>query len=221
MIAVLGGLADVERDLIRTRTAEGRSRARKAWATHGADPQNSLTRSKPRPDGDGRAVLRLPNSRSATMSARARFRDCDDEASPHQHLAEQIRAMTVDREALEKFFAINRARFDRCLEPQMSCQKKAIRAHSIQNAKTLDLLEKSGHLIAIRARFSENVPQIDFEYVGRNEASTFTGFCSEHDRDIFAPIDRNMLDTTNHEHFFFYLCIVLSHSSFTPLSNVP
>jgi len=26
MIAVLGGLADVERDLIRTRTAEGRSR---------------------------------------------------------------------------------------------------------------------------------------------------------------------------------------------------
>jgi DNA invertase Pin-like site-specific DNA recombinase len=29
MIAVLGGLADVERDLIRTRTAEGRSRARK------------------------------------------------------------------------------------------------------------------------------------------------------------------------------------------------
>jgi DNA invertase Pin-like site-specific DNA recombinase len=35
MIAVLGGLADVERDLIRTRTAEGRSRAKKRgqiWA---------------------------------------------------------------------------------------------------------------------------------------------------------------------------------------------
>jgi hypothetical protein len=28
VIAVLGGLADVERDLIRTRTAEGRSRAK-------------------------------------------------------------------------------------------------------------------------------------------------------------------------------------------------
>src|SRR5215813_4079836 len=28
MLAVLGGLADVERDLIRTRTAEGRSRAK-------------------------------------------------------------------------------------------------------------------------------------------------------------------------------------------------
>ena len=37
MIAVLGGLADVERDLIRTRTAEGRSRAKgrgQIWAGH-------------------------------------------------------------------------------------------------------------------------------------------------------------------------------------------
>ena len=37
MIAVLGGLADVERDLIRTRTAEGRSRA-KARGTHMGRP---------------------------------------------------------------------------------------------------------------------------------------------------------------------------------------
>jgi DNA invertase Pin-like site-specific DNA recombinase len=38
MIAVLGGLADVERDLIRTRTAEGRSRAQKR-GQHMAPPQ--------------------------------------------------------------------------------------------------------------------------------------------------------------------------------------
>jgi DNA invertase Pin-like site-specific DNA recombinase len=37
MLAVLGGLADVERDLIRTRTAEGRSRA-KARGSTWADP---------------------------------------------------------------------------------------------------------------------------------------------------------------------------------------
>src|SRR3954462_9207301 len=35
MIAVLGGLADVERHLIRTRTAEGRSRARRDESTWG------------------------------------------------------------------------------------------------------------------------------------------------------------------------------------------
>src|SRR5271166_320357 len=41
MIAVLGGLADVERDLIRTRTAEGRSRAKAQGKAMGRPP--SLT----------------------------------------------------------------------------------------------------------------------------------------------------------------------------------
>ena len=39
MIAVLGGLADVERDLIRTRTAEGRSRAQKRGQPHGPETE--------------------------------------------------------------------------------------------------------------------------------------------------------------------------------------
>ena len=39
MIAALGGLADVERDLIRTRTAEGRSRAQKNGQRMGRKPK--------------------------------------------------------------------------------------------------------------------------------------------------------------------------------------
>ncbi len=39
MIAVLGGLADVERDLIRTRTAEGRSRAKAHGQYMGCKPK--------------------------------------------------------------------------------------------------------------------------------------------------------------------------------------
>src|ERR1700756_857179 len=39
MIAVLGGLADVDRDLIRTRTAEGRSRAQKRGQRMGRKPK--------------------------------------------------------------------------------------------------------------------------------------------------------------------------------------
>jgi DNA invertase Pin-like site-specific DNA recombinase len=42
MLAVLGGLADVERDLIRTRTAEGRSRA-KAQGKHMGRPPSLTT----------------------------------------------------------------------------------------------------------------------------------------------------------------------------------
>jgi DNA invertase Pin-like site-specific DNA recombinase len=39
MIAVLGGLADVERDLIRTRTAEGRERAKARGQHMGRPPK--------------------------------------------------------------------------------------------------------------------------------------------------------------------------------------
>jgi DNA invertase Pin-like site-specific DNA recombinase len=42
MIAVLGSLADVERDLIRTRTAEGRSRAQKRGQHMGRPPKSTL-----------------------------------------------------------------------------------------------------------------------------------------------------------------------------------
>jgi DNA invertase Pin-like site-specific DNA recombinase len=45
MLAVLGGLADVERDLIRTRTAEGRSRA-KAQGKHMGRPPSHKTPSQ-------------------------------------------------------------------------------------------------------------------------------------------------------------------------------
>jgi len=45
MLAVLGGLADVERDLIRTRTAEGRSRA-KAQGKHMGRPPSLQTPSQ-------------------------------------------------------------------------------------------------------------------------------------------------------------------------------
>ena len=57
MIAVLGGLADVERDLIRTRTAEGRSRAQKR-AAHG-----------PSAEIDGGAAGRGPTTMGAKRYA--------------------------------------------------------------------------------------------------------------------------------------------------------
>ncbi len=75
MIAVLGGLADVERDLIRTRTAEGRQPGQGAWAAHGPSPkltpQQQKEQRRRRAEG---ATLR--SSPKATTSARRRFRGC-------------------------------------------------------------------------------------------------------------------------------------------------
>jgi hypothetical protein len=77
----------VERDLIRTRTAEGRSRAQKRGQQMGRPPRLTRRAGRPRPAGDGRRVLHLPNLPAATTWARARFRDCDDEAPVSLDLA--------------------------------------------------------------------------------------------------------------------------------------
>ena len=64
MLAVLGGLADVERDLIRTRTAEGRSRA-KARGKHMGRLRSSQT-----PSQKKEAIRR--RSQGATLDEPAR-----------------------------------------------------------------------------------------------------------------------------------------------------
>jgi DNA invertase Pin-like site-specific DNA recombinase len=58
MLTVLGALVEFERDLIRTRTGEGRARAEAR--------------------GGNAATKRLPKSAAATMWAAGRFRDYDD-----------------------------------------------------------------------------------------------------------------------------------------------
>ncbi len=67
MLAVLGGLADVERDLIRTRTAEGRSRARPEGSLW-ADPLPSPAQQK-EATRRARRALRCRNWPTATTAA--------------------------------------------------------------------------------------------------------------------------------------------------------
>jgi DNA invertase Pin-like site-specific DNA recombinase len=74
MLAVLGGLADVKRDLIRTRTAEGRSRAK-------AQGQQMGRRNRRKPPAAARRALRLTNSPAATTSA---YRPFAAPRGPHE-----------------------------------------------------------------------------------------------------------------------------------------
>src|SRR5215472_8781166 len=64
MIAVLGGLADVERDLIRTRTAEGRSRAKKNRQHMGRPPKLTAAQQDEarRPLAEGATLVELARS---------------------------------------------------------------------------------------------------------------------------------------------------------------
>jgi DNA invertase Pin-like site-specific DNA recombinase len=75
MIAVLGGLADVERDLIRTRTADGRSRAQKRGQHMGrpsklTDPQKAEAR---RRRAEGATLAELARSYDVGKSTISRI----------------------------------------------------------------------------------------------------------------------------------------------------
>lgn len=69
------------------------------------------------------------------------------------------------------------------------CHKQSIQSHSISVAN-LKLLAENGHLQRLRTpRLHDKSFEIDFEKVGVKNASTFPGFCGDHDAALFRNID--------------------------------
>lgn len=101
---------------------------------------------------------------------------------------------------LKKFiYDVNSTTYGRCLAPSEDCKNNPSDAHSIQNSRIFDLLEKDGHLVSFKIKTdSKDGPYLDFdENVGRNEASTFKGLCNKHDTEIFKEIETQPLDLKN------------------------
>ena len=70
------------------------------------------------------------------------------------------------------------------------CEKKSIRSHTVPRNR-LSLLAQEGHVTTFETQpdmFNPNLNQ-GFIDVGLNKASTFPGFCKEHDSSIFLEID--------------------------------
>jgi hypothetical protein len=104
-------------------------------------------------------------------------------------------------EEAKSFFALRKLKYERCLESTWTCQDKPIRAHSIQNARVLDLIQEQGHVVMPRVKlWNDKPPTYEFERVGRNDASTFTGLCAKHDAELFKTLDTQPLDLSNEQH---------------------
>ena len=110
--------------------------------------------------------------------------------------------MNPESEELAEFFRIRNVNFGKCLEPTMQYDQLAIRAHSIQNRQTITLLEQDNHVIAWQPRFSQAGRDIALRRIGRNEASTFAGFCNQHDTELFRSLDTKPLDGADREQLF-------------------
>lgn len=95
--------------------------------------------------------------------------------------------------------AIRRAYTDEmCLHPDApTACGKIIRAHALQRRGVLDRIARNSHVCALRSTVASPP---DFEstvrerLVGIHEASTFNGFCTRHDHEIFAAVEKRGFD---------------------------
>ncbi len=98
--------------------------------------------------------------------------------------------------------AKNIARIKDCYylsENNIQCKnKEIIKAHSIQNNKILSKIAADGMCISPKAI------EFDFKEIGRKVASTFTGFCKEHDKNLFMSIEDNDYVEGNREQEFLF-----------------
>jgi hypothetical protein len=98
----------------------------------------------------------------------------------------------------------NEARIKQCLHPKHDeCDNKIIRAHAIQNNRILSKIAENGMLVTLDGTQFHMFQVSDLK--GRKNATTFTGFCSYHDKTLFQDIeDSDFVASTKQVFLFTY-----------------
>ena len=112
------------------------------------------------------------------------------------HLERENEARPGIQETLQRFYSVYQK--GRCVHPEASphtCSPKIISAHTIQRNGGLSNIAKNGHVYNLLKHgnmFKESALDTNdtANKVGIKDASTFRGFCSKHDNELFAPIER-------------------------------
>jgi hypothetical protein len=109
----------------------------------------------------------------------------------------------MDNHVINEFYNTLRIQARQCLYPGMSCSNTPINAHSIQNSSVFEILNFEGHLIGLKIKPTKHhYPDLIFDKIGKNKASTFEGFCSKHDKELFEEIDDHQFDRNNKKQLF-------------------
>jgi hypothetical protein len=96
------------------------------------------------------------------------------------------------------------------------CKGKIKQTHSLQKNGRLSLIEgdvKGNQVIYTFTSYipNENTPFSDLKPIGKNEASTFFGFCDYHDTLLFSPIENSPFDSSE-RHCFLHSYRAFAHS---------
>jgi hypothetical protein len=99
-------------------------------------------------------------------------------------------------EHLQNMLERTRREFARkyCLHPDApnECLHKIASAHSVRRAMLENFFAENGHVLQIKV--TAHVDPVGLlakpERVGVSKATTFSGFCSKHDAELFSPLER-------------------------------
>ncbi|NGT31334.1 SEC-C domain-containing protein [Clostridium perfringens] len=70
------------------------------------------------------------------------------------------------------------------------CKGPIIGAHTLQNNGVLKKLAVKNHVMMLTAEVDKFGGKANFERIGKNKATTFMGFCKEHDDKVFSDIEK-------------------------------
>ena len=83
---------------------------------------------------------------------------------------------------------------------------KIINAHSIQESGLLKKISINEHVYALNRNYTnlkKNKGKLSYDKIGIGVASTFKGFCKEHDNKLFEHIDNKLLEPSNYQCFLY------------------
>jgi hypothetical protein len=75
----------------------------------------------------------------------------------------------------------------------------------------IDLIADNNHVVFLKLAVGRNGPEVNLAPIGRNKATTFTGFCEEHDASLFRPLDTKHFDPDDAEQLFLLAYRAASH----------
>lgn len=116
-----------------------------------------------------------------------------------------------------------KARLKKCLaEGEGGCKGKIVAAHSIQKGKILENIGLNGDIYHLGFLPTDNLESLDLilKKEGIGKFSTFSGFCGEHDKKIFQPIEDSFFTGSDKQKAIYALraCSKELHTSLEAIS---
>lgn len=104
-----------------------------------------------------------------------------------------------------------------CFHPE--CPNKSINSHILQKNGILSSIAPSRHLMWHGVdHFQEGM--MKFIKTGINDAYSFNCFCSEHDSELFKPIEQGVIDFDNYRNMLLFTIRTLYNEKFRKLVNI-